>query len=422
MQDTFLVISGIGLFYFLFGLRKFDFFSVAFLSACVYFLPGFVGYTVTPISVAERSLVDLEDGTYLVMIMVLIAILSGALLVDHTPTRNAPTARLHGTDGSATWTLIIAVTGYLLSAVTAGEALLSDDKIAMMERLNRWHIIGATAAPLGAVLSFALKRWLLFGISMILLLFDLFIGFRVSLAVAMIAIFTLWLSRQGVQRLAIHNWKIGFTGLIVALFLFVYAHLSQAVKLGMWDVVVERLQDPDLYITAIGMSEPFNTQTILNEVIAQKFVVGMGHLKDVFYQFTLFSPELGVKLVSFNDLFQPILFPSDLDYGMANNIWAEMLSSGGWPLLTGFITIFVLVLVLGSYLIRSLDPTLAAGAALTFSYWAFYIHRNDLAYQINLEKRVILMLGICVVLCQIFRLRVFGTENKAIRKTRASEV
>src|SRR5439155_1064986 len=51
MQDTFLVISGIGLFYFLFGLRKFDFFSVAFLSACVYFLPGFVGYTVTPFSI-----------------------------------------------------------------------------------------------------------------------------------------------------------------------------------------------------------------------------------------------------------------------------------------------------------------------------------------------------------------------------------
>ncbi len=88
---------------------------------------------------------------------------------------------------------------------------------------------------------------------------------------------------------------------------------------------------------------------------------------------------------------------------MANNIWAEMLSSGGWPLLGLFITIFVVMLMLGSYVIRSRDPILAAGAAVTFSYWAFYIHRNDLLYQVNLEKRTLLVWAACVVLSQIFR-------------------
>jgi hypothetical protein len=31
-----------------------------------------------------------------------------------------------------------------------------------------------------------------------------------------------------------------------------------------------------------------------------------------------------------------------------------------------------------------------AGAALGGAYWAFYIHRNTLAYQVTLEKRVLL--------------------------------
>jgi hypothetical protein len=175
------------------------------------------------------------------------------------------------------------------------------------------------------------------------------------------------------------------------LFFFVYKQIYVTVKLGLWDVIRDRLMDTELYASAILMSEPFNTQAILNEVIAQDFRVGMEHFQDVLLQFLLFSPELGRAPVSFNDFFQSTLFPSDLDYGMANNIWAEMISSGGWLLLGSFLVGFVLMLMLGSYWIRSHDATLAAGVAVAFSYWAFYIHRNDLLYQVNLEKRTILV-------------------------------
>ena len=61
------------------------------------------------------------------------------------------------------------------------------------------------------------------------------------------------------------------------------------------------------------------------------------------------------------------------------------------------------MLMLGSYWIRSHDATVAAGTALVFSYWAFYIHRNDLLNQVNLEKRAILIWLACLVLSESVR-------------------
>ena len=414
MQLWFLITAGIGLCYLLFAKRRFDCFSVAFLSACVYFIPGFVGYTLMPTKTSMEEAVDLEIETYLVMIVVLIAILMGAVLLDLASEKKPPALRLNDTAHTGTWAVMIAILGYVLLIASVGDVLF-DDKSILIKNLNRWHVIGATAAPLGAVLCFVYRLRFPFVIAMLILLFDVYIGFRISLAVAMIAIFTLWLGRDGQQRLALNNWRAGILGSIVVCFLFVYKQLYEVVKLGMWDFIVERLQDPDLYVAAIGMSEPFTIQVILNEVIVQRFVVGMGHLREVLYQFALFSPELGVKPVSFNDLFQSSLFPTDMEYGMANNIWAEMWSTGGWPLLLVFVTIFVLMLVVGSYLIRSSDKTVSSVAALTFSYWAFYIHRNDLAFQINLEKRVIILAAICMLLSKLqhlARLVAMSTKEK----------
>ncbi len=404
MQGTFIVVAVSGCAYFLLCLRQFDFFSVAFFSACVYFLPGFFGYTVAPVGVDMAAPVDLEDQTYLVMVGVLIVVWAGALLFDHVGGSHAAGWDLNGSAEAAWCATLLAVIGYALIWVTAGEALLSDDKIAMMESLNRWHVLGATAAPLGAVLAFASSRWPLLSVCMALLLFDMYIGFRVSFGIALIAMFTLHLSRYGRQRLAVQNWQIGCLGVTFVLLLFLYKQVYVAVKLGLWDVILDRLTDTELYATAILMSEPFNTQAILNEVIAQDFRVGMEHFQDLLLQFLLFSPELGGTPRSFNEFFQGTLFPSDLEYGMANNIWAEMVSSGGWLLLGLFLGAFVLMLMLGSHWIRSRDTTVAAGAAVIFSYWAFYIHRNDLLYQVNLEKRTILVWMACLVLSRVFTL------------------
>ena len=45
MHLAFLVLALGGLSYFLLARRTFNFYSLAYISACIYFLPGFFGYT-----------------------------------------------------------------------------------------------------------------------------------------------------------------------------------------------------------------------------------------------------------------------------------------------------------------------------------------------------------------------------------------
>ena len=169
---------------------------------------------------------------------------------------------------------------------------------------------------------------------------------------------------------------------------------------GDWQAVLQRIKDPNFYLLTIDRSEPFITQVILNEVIRTDFHVNLEHLGGTIYQLILFAPQMGVKPTSFNALFQPVLFP-EVKSGMANNIWAQMWSSGGWLLLACFMGVFVTILFLGSYWLRSRDPIFKGCTVLLLTYWAFYIHRNDIAYQINLEKRVFIIWIFCVLVSMI---------------------
>ena len=137
MQVLFILMALLGCTYFLLCLRQFDFFSVAFFSACVYFLPGFFGYTVAPVGVGMTMPVDLERQTYLVMVGVLVAIWAGAFLFDSTGRSHVVEWDLSGTAAAALCATLLAVIGYALIWATAGAALFDDDKIAMMESLNR---------------------------------------------------------------------------------------------------------------------------------------------------------------------------------------------------------------------------------------------------------------------------------------------
>jgi hypothetical protein len=107
-------------------------------------------------------------------------------------------------------------------------------------------------------------------------------------------------------------------------------------------------------------------------------------------QFTLFSGEAGLVFRSFNGYFQPALFP-DVEWGMANNIWAQMIAAGGWPLFLAFLAGFVCTLRLAARRMATARATNRCGVALATAYWGFYIHRNDLGYELSELKRVLLV-------------------------------
>lgn len=399
MQALFVIIASLGLVYFLFVKRRFDFFLIAYLSAVIYFLPGFVGYVIYPGSILYSEQVDLIPEAYTVMSLVLAAILCTAIISDFSLELAPPRTRIVGAQRTSTIALVLSFIGALGAVLTSGPTLLSPEKFEMLPELNRWYVLAASALPIAAVTAFERKQWIKLSIAGVLLALDLFVGFRITAAITTIAIFALSLSRYKIKfRLIFHDkWKV-LAVCIVVPFFFVVKGFMYPIKVGDWDFISVVWWDPDFYASTLINSEPFYTQAILNEVLHQRLEVGLDHFSSLLYLLVPFATEFTNDVLSFNDLFQPTLFPTSVSWmGMANNIWAEALSSGGYAMLVLFLFVFLFLLILGSSLLRSTDPEIRAGAAVLFSWLAFYVHRNDVLYQAILERRAILLWLLCVL-------------------------
>lgn len=399
MQTLFFAAAIAGAVYFLLSHRRIDLFSLAFASSCVYFLPGFFG--AIPYGGAGEATVALESETYLVMAAVMAAITVGAWMFEphggHATVRAASVA-----DPVASQVALIAsVIGLVLTLQSDEGDLFSADKVEVLSAVSRWFYIYAVSASLAVVLAYLHRQWWTLLMAATLLLFSVYVGFRSHFAMTVIAVFLVHFQAQGAQRFLGRNQVATVLALTAAMFFFSYKFVYRMVKLGEYDVVAERFVDPQFHLQAIIDSEPFATQMILNEVLRSRFETDGAYIVEgLAAQSILFSERFGLEAVAFNDLFQPVLFP-DIDWGMAGNIWAQMLAAGGWPLLLGFLALFVLTLRTGSRWLETAGLTTRALIALGGSYWAFYIHRNDIGYQVILEKRVLLSWLIIVLACEV---------------------
>jgi len=398
MQLLFVFVAVGGLTYLLTANRRCDLFALAFAAACVYFMPGFFG--AVPDGVGFRNPVDIESETYAVMTTVLGAILIGAWLWDAHGSRELP-------DGPASEhrlaTLVafgVATGGMFMTVWTGGEALYSAHKDDVLEASSRWLMLFSFSAALAAVLAYAQRQWLILGLAALQLLFTVYIGFRSYTAIALMAILLVHFQRQGTQRIVSRNLPAMLFVFGAGSMFIIYKCLYILVKMGDYGRVQELLTNPDFYLDAVIGSEPFTTQMVLNECLRTGFETDAGYIfVSVLAQLTLFSAELGFTNESFNDLFQPQLFP-EVEYGLAANIWAQMLSAGGWPLFLGFLAVFVWTLRLGSIWMSASGVTTRSGVALVAAYWAFYIHRNDLGYELSLLKRVLIVWGLVALVSE----------------------
>lgn len=414
MQLLLFLVAGGGLSYFLAAHRRCDLFTLAFVSSCVYFLPGFFGSV--PDGVYGDVRVPLEPETYAVMTTVLGAILAGAWCWDPSgavadrdaPDRPDPVAPQVA--------FLFAVVGLAMAIQAGGSALFSASKIDVMAALSRWFLLLAIAASLALVLSFLQRQWIWFAASGGLLLFTVYVGFRWPCAMAVISVFLVHLHRQGCQRLAVRHRTSLLLICGATVFFFAYKFIYTRVKLGQMDSVAQSLADPEFYIASVTGSEPFATQMVLNEVLRSGFQTDAGYiLQSVAAQFTLFSGEFGLEFVNFNELFQPQLF-ADVHYGLAANIWAQMLAAGGWSLFLGFLAVFVCALRLGSVWLATSRMATRAGVAVGAAYWSFYIHRNDLGNELNLLKRVLLVwLAMILVSEALHRLGAVDRRRRIVR-------
>lgn len=402
MALTLQVLIGIttllGTAWYLCARRRLDAFTVAFFAAVIYFLPGLVGYTLSPVSprTPVKVPVALDPGASAIMLGVLVAIVAGGMLWTAWDRRlPGPAWRLEGT-GLAPWIAVaMGVAGVVLTAVESGGAAFVADKRVVIESVGRGHLLWQLGGSLAAVLAWAGRQRLPGIAGWLLLAGDAWLGFRYAFAVSFIAVVLLALARPAPFRLG--GIRLRHAALILAggLAVISYQNLKEPVRMGDWAEVGNRLANPLWWGAGIMTSEPFTTQTVLNEIVRNDFRTGPEHLWSAAAHLTLFSAELGDESVRFNGLYQPALFPL-VDHGLANNLWGQMWSAGDWPLLAGFLVMFLAGLAALSYALRVPDPAVRTWAALATGYFAFYAHRNELLGVVGNQKQLLLAWLACV--------------------------
>lgn len=400
MQVLLIIVFVAGFAYFTGKRRRIDAFTVAFFSAALYFLPGMVGYTlspVTPASPIKLPMAMVSEATAIMAAVMGAILLGGALWDAHQAgARTTRHWRLEDTSLAADVALLVGILGVAIAWVETGGAVFNPDKRVVIAVVGRGHLVWEMGAILAAALAVAHgKRIVLIG-AFALLLLDMYVGFRFAFACAFIA--CAWMRMDAGKPLRLRELSPRTVVLVVlgGLAIISYQNLKEPIRQGEWAEVGARLSNPVWYFAGIMTSEPFTTQTVLNEVVRRDFRTDTDHLTSASQHLIVFAPALGAEAARFNDQYQPALFPS-VDHGLANNIWAQFWSAGGWPLLLVFVGVYVLLLAAGSRAMQATDPSLRALWAVFFAFWCFYIHRNELLTQVGLQKQVLLTWALCIV-------------------------
>lgn len=413
MQVLLIVVVILGCGYFLGVRRRLDAFSVAFFSAVVYFLPGLVGYTLSPVSPRTpiKVPVELEPEAIAIMAAVTATILLGGWAWTAFERRAAaPAWVLEDARLAPAISAALGVLGVLLTFAESGSTVFIAEKSVVVGTVGRGHLLWQMGAALAAVLGFTHRQRAVALVGWLLLAGDMFIGFRYAFAGSFIAVALLWLAKAGPQRLGSIRLRHWTAILLGGLFVISYQNLKDPLRAGDWPEIGERLSNPLWYGAGILTSEPFTTQTVLNEIVRADFRTGPEHLLGVGSHFILFSTNLGGEPERFNELYQPTLFPL-VDHGLANNLWAQMWSAGDWLLLGLWCGVYIAGLAALSWLLRIADPLVQGYAALATAYFAFYAHRNELLGVVGIQKQLLLVWLVCVIAAILVRSAVLPSSG-----------
>lgn len=367
--------------------RRRSLMTLAVASSLVYFAPAVAGFAVYR-NDGPGFPVELEIGTYMVIAVVLATQIGALALLPRVPKRHVYSLEAGET---IAWVLCgLMALGAMATIVTGGTGLLAASKHAVMDNLGRWHILTVFSAILllatGAETGH--RGWII--AASLVLVGDLFLGFRAHFAIGVLSALWIFLERRSWSILSLRTMATGGLMAASAVFMFAYKHLYAALRSGQWSLISERLLDPSFALMIFVRSEPFTTQAVLNAVIAVDLQVSsIG--ASVIGQMVPASEALGWNYQSFNDLYQPLLFP-DRRAGMAANFWAQLWAEGRLPyVFAGVLVVCLLLRVLDHGLVRTRGVLHAALVNLGV-LWAFYLHRNDVSYQLNLSRRVLVVL------------------------------
>jgi hypothetical protein len=278
-----------------------------------------------------------------------------------------------------------------------GGAFLSADKNEVLQNATRFSLLFGAATQIGLIAFAAQGKFgkLIVPLAGVGLL--LYAGFRNDFSLAAIALATFVARRKGVLVFARPHFflfLISFVG-----FVFMYKGFLSSYRGGQWDSFFASL-DPQTFVQMSFLnSEPFLTQSILNEVIIRDLSMPQASfLYALFAGIPLVSPFIGIDQLPMQYNFQEQLFPN-LTYGVASNIYAYFYSTFGWAGILLFILVHCLSLIFVSRWMSSVkSSTVRLGLLSVGAYLAFFIHRNDLTNALLQINRPIIAIFVVWIL------------------------
>lgn len=386
--------------FFYFVRRRFDLFSITFFASTVYFLPAYAGFVAYDYRTSERYAISVE--LYLFYIVYFILLFAFALLSQLTAndSRVSP-IDAHDITGdsrlsSLVFLLRIATPICLgIAAVSTPGGLLQQEKRDLLDSLSVSYGVFQNLCFYYVVASGAMRSRRDFACASAYCVFDLIVGFRSVAAFSLFSLLTV-LALMGRARRLVINAGIP---LFIAFAFFIGSTYKAALfyfLVGGVQRVVEYFTDLDALVESMIFNEAFSQQHIFNKVLEVDFGVPVDYVLEMG---RLFFPGIANQIFgrtqSFNDFFQPYLYP-EIPWGMASNVWAEQYSVGGYIWLYIFTTLlFCALFLMNRWMLRQarrghLDKVVYSVVLVVPAL--LYMHRNDLLYQLVLVRNMALIL------------------------------
>jgi hypothetical protein len=439
--------------------------AVAFGACIVYFTPGFLGIAQFSYGRGlEYYSEPIAPAAYLTMTIVLAVLAATTAAVDLVPVGARAGFSFDRKIAMVLLGLITVFTA--LSIRNTNVYFLCLDKAIVLSKLDPWYYRASLSAPFLFAIAWALRWRTVALAGAVFLFADLYAGFRPGVAVAFIACLMLmedWL-RRGWRYLAAFAAIMLVGGAVLfmvkhliepaknATASYCDAQLAldekpapaadqaaspavapKADKSASQPRVAGSTNQPNadkapppprrsagealstaasnmmysrFYVSSfVGQSEAFVIQSILNEVVRKDFHTGAAYLVgQILTALPLGESVFGIdntKVATFNSMVQPVLFPS-LNFGLANNPWAQAYAAGGQWMVAVFAIGYALLAGILNLVFRCTKGALQAGIAVLCVWTGFYFHRNDLFIEAVLIKHVVYLFAASVAIAWIW--------------------
>lgn len=406
VQLPFILFNLSLLLFYLLRRNGFDLFGISYFSSFIYFSPTFFGYAGFLVDLTDWVYSPLVDKTYAVYFIFLsilfLTTLSHDLFIKTSGNFNYSQIKADDKYKYEMYSaFILLLISFFLLNIFGGGALHQLDKNQVMANIGRWYLLYESILLLAiAYVLTVVKFRTAYICSLFFLCFDVYLGFRTSFVIAILMLFFVSFNKKDKRLIGL--WPYLLLGVFAVFSILMLKLMMFGLKKGDIDILLAILSNSQTYEKLLSTSEPFVTQSILNTVVSLDFRTDAEHLKLIPLQFVLLGDVVFGQIRSFNDYFQPALFPK-INYGMASNFLAEFYAVSGVFGVFAVSAVYSLVLMVLNLAIQSVKAGYKPLLLLCGVYWAFYIYRNDMAYILNIEKRIVISFLLVILLAFVLR-------------------